>query len=695
MPWPRLMTVRRLTARLLSPRLRFALAVFLLNFALLLAFRLAFAVAFRGTGGQHAARDVLAGLYLGVRFDLRLALLALLPLLLLDWLPPLNPVRWRAARFIWLAYGVVATLAAAAFYVVDVGHYLYLGTRLNASALRLLAARDIALEMVWQSYPVLWVLLGMVGVAAAMGWLHWRLAFPQLQRPGGPHPLWQRATMGALCAGLVLSGLYGKVSWYPLRWSDAFFVADPYVNALGLNPVLYFFDTYENQSLGYDEQAVRAAYPLVSAYLGVERPDAATLNFVRERHPRGLTKGPYNLVLIHLESFAARYTGSFGNGANPTPYFDEIARNGLLFTHYYVPSPGTARSVFAALTGLPDVMGSGSTATRNPQIVTQHVLLDDFRGYKRFYFLGGSASWGNIRGLLMQNIAGIDLREEGSYSEPRTDVWGISDLALFREANESFRAAGNEPFVAMIQTAGNHRPYTIPAQRGDFQLEQRDAETLERYGFTSLAELNGVRFLDYSLGRFLELARQEPYFQRTIFLLYGDHGIPGDGQHLTPAQIKLYLTVFHVPFVIYAPSLFPQGRVIDEMASEVDMLPTAAGIMGLSYRYTGLGRDLLDATVVGPRYAFTMLMDSPPAIGLLDHRFYFRMDASRGAKLYEYLSPDPEVPDVSAEHPEQAARMQRLASGLWETARYLLHHNRPERFAAPPPGLLAPGAAKP
>ncbi|HKI98795.1 MAG TPA: LTA synthase family protein [bacterium] len=663
--------------RMLTPRLRFTLAVFLINYAVFLVFRGVFAAIFYHTGGTHALGDVLHGLYLGAKFDMRLALWIILPILLISWVPGINVVRSRVARYIWLGYLVLGNLTYTLFYMVDFGHYAYLGERLNSSVVRLLAAPDIAFTVAWESYPVVWTSLGMIAFAAAIGWLQWRFAFPLLDWKGWIHPRWRRYAMGTGCFFLVIFGMYGQFSWYPLRWSQAFFVADPYVDALGLNPMLYFLETYENQSLGYNEKAVRAHYPEVAAYLGVDHPDAATLNFTREFHPKGITGGKrYNVVLIHMESLATRFCGVYGNGAKPTPYFDDIANHGLLFTNMYVPSPGTARSVFAALTGLPDVMGAGSTATRNPELVYQHVLLNDLKGYKRFYFLGGSANWGNIRGLLSHNIEGIDIHEEGSYTESRADGWGISDYDLFTEANKSFAKQGDQPFAAMIQTAGNHRPYTIPEHHGDFKLEHRDEDTLRRFGFESLDEFNSLRFMDYSLGHFMELARKEPYFKHTIFMIYGDHGIPGTGQHLTPGEIKLNLTSYHNAFAIYSPSLFPEGKVITKMANEMDMLPTIMGMLGEPYTYTAMGRDLFDPRFDKDRYTFTALMDSPPIIGLMDEQYLMRMDKARGAHLYDYRSSDPNVPDLKDKDPERLARMQELAEGLWQTSRYLLSHNR-------------------
>mgnify|MGYP007051342214 CR=1 len=76
---------------------------------------------------------------------------------------------------------------------------------------------------------------------------------------------------------------------------------------------------------------------------------------------------------------------------------------------------------------------------------------------------GGSASWASIRNLVTYNLPGLTLLEMGDFDRPRLDVWGISDLDLFREAHELYRSRPLEqPFLAVIQTATNHKPYSIP-----------------------------------------------------------------------------------------------------------------------------------------------------------------------------------------------------------------------------------------
>ena len=95
--------------------------------------------------------------------------------------------------------------------------------------------------------------------------------------------------------------------------------------------------------------------------------------------------------------------------------------------------------------------------------VDQHTIINDYKGYEKFYFIGGSLSWANISGLLTNNIDGLHLYEQEDYKAKTIDVWGISDKNLFLEANDVLKQQ-THPFFAVIQTADNHRPYTIPEE---------------------------------------------------------------------------------------------------------------------------------------------------------------------------------------------------------------------------------------
>jgi phosphoglycerol transferase MdoB-like AlkP superfamily enzyme len=541
--------------------------------------------------------------------------------------------------------------------------------RLNASLVDHLTPVAVAARVAWETYPILPCVLGLALLTGAYAWVASRAARLTLAPAANPMGAWARRATVAAFAALYVLAIWGKWSWYPLRWSEAYFSASEAVAALALNPVLFLSDTAENRTAPYDEGKVREHYAYTASLLGIKAPDPGKLAFARYVTPPRKPAVKYNLVVIHLESFAAFKSGTFGNRLNATPHFDAIAKDGLLFTNFFVPEVPTARSVFEMLTGVPDVNPT-TTASRNPLIVNQHTLVNALEGYEKYYFLGGSATWGNIRGLFAHNIPGLHIFEEGDYDAPQVDGWGVSDVVLFDKAHKTLRDE-KKPFFAFIQTAGNHRPFTIPEDHPGFELARIDAAALAENGFDGLAAYNGMRYLDFSLGSFFAKAREAPYFKNTVFVMYGDHGNPSTLQ--TPWE-QLLLTGYHVPCVIYAPGLVKGGRHVDFTASLPDSLPTALSLIGVPYLNTGLGRDLLG---LGPGDRHFSLIGFT---GVLDDEFYFRLDPG-GPRLFRYRS-EKGAEDVHERFPEKVAELQRLQEALYETSKYMLYHN-PARPHAP------------
>jgi phosphoglycerol transferase MdoB-like AlkP superfamily enzyme len=650
----------------------------------------AFALAFAPPGGALPAAVFAKAFLIGAKFDARLAVLAALPLLVLGGVRAFSPFERQAARRGWSWYLAVSHLLLFLVYAVDFGYYAYAASRVNVSILQFLYNPDTSAGMVWASYPVVRHAIGL----AVASWAVFRLARLLLERAGhwpeASAPRRRRVAASVVVALVAAGAVYGKFSWYPLRWSDAHFSTSTFAADLAHNPVLYLAETLRKKPAAYDLAKVRAAYPVVANYLGIADPDPSRLAYVRRAKPVGAPAGAPpaarggassrrpNVVIVLLESFAAYKTGSFGNPLDPTPRFDALAREGTLYTRFFTPTWGTARSVWATVTGLPDVE-TDLTATRNPLLVSQNSILNDFTGYEKLYFLGGSLNWANIRGLLAANIKGLRMFEEGSYSAPRVDVWGISDLDLFEEANRVFSGSG-KPFVAIVQTSGSHRPYTIPKSNRGFEPRRISDADAQRHGFGAADEFNAFRFLDHAIGVFIEGARREPWFADTIFLFYGDHGLPGGAPHIPRGDQEAGLTHFHVPLLVYGPGRIPGGRRIDTVASELDVLPTAASLAGLPYVNSTLGRDLLDPAFDAQRYTFTIGdQGKVPWLGLVgrDRAFGVFGDGSN-RRLTALGGGDPRA-NLVAREPETAARMEELCRALYETARYLPFVNGPEK----------------
>ena len=136
-----------------------SIALFLLLFVIMRAI-FYFGFSEVGSSIHPDANTLLKTLYIGFKFDLRLAILVCLPLLVLSFFPRWNVVTSDFVRYMVRIYLAVAVVAVIAFYILDFGHYQYLGVRINSTVLRFAGDAAISARMVWESYPVVWILLG-------------------------------------------------------------------------------------------------------------------------------------------------------------------------------------------------------------------------------------------------------------------------------------------------------------------------------------------------------------------------------------------------------------------------------------------------------------------------------------------------------------------------------------------------------
>ena len=625
-----------------------------------------------------ADNNLTSSYILGFRYDLRYVTIVMMITLLFSYIKPLNPFDKKLGKQIAIITWMLFSSLLLFFYTADFIHYAYVHQRLNASILSYIDNPLISMQMMWQSYPIITIII----IFLVVEWVLYKfISFTyqlsdKYERTGSQFKnIITQTIFFIILLYAAIGNIIYKGGQYPLRWSNAYSLGSDYKANVALNPMQSFFSTLNFRSSKIDTDLIKKNYSVIADYLTIpsNEQDAQNLQFARIHNPvnNNLEASTIkNVVLVICESFSAYKSSMMGNPLNTTPYFNDLKKQGVYFNRAFSPAYGTARGVWAVLTGTPDVL-EGKTSSRNPLAVDQHSIIADFKNYEKYYFLGGSASWANIRGVLTNNISDLKIFEQGSYQSSEIDVWGISDKNLFLEANKTL-SKNTKPFFAIIQTADNHRPYTIPAEDLKvFVKKTVPKDSLLKFGFENNEEYNAFRYTDFCIEQYIEAAKKEKYFNETLFVFVGDHGIKGDAGTMLPKSFtEQGLTNMHVPLLFYAPSIL-QPKEYSIPVSQLDVLPSIASLCNIPYTNTTMGKNVF-ITVQQKNNAIFLYDDFNQQIGVLNNEYYYGYQLKNPSKpIFESALNNEVVKNDSAQK-----QMDILTKTIYETAKYMLIHNQ-------------------
>ena len=532
--------------------------------------------------------------------------------------------------------------------------------------------------MIWQTYPVIKLLLVLVVVVAILTlcaktilnkWVYAKNALS--------HKITSAvATLFVLV--ILIYGQYGIV-YYPLRWSEAYFSGYNQITALGLNPIQNLADTRPQNFYVDNTEQARKAYPNTAKYLGVQNPNADSIRYDRFSQTAGVGDKP-NIVIIVIESMSTHKSSLMFDELDTTRFLKQLSTESLYFPNYYASARTTARAMFSIITGIPDVNEYFKTSSRDPYTMDQNLVWNNFDGYTKLYMIGGNANWANIRGVMSNNISGLTIYDEGYWKSPRMDVWGISDHDLLQEANVLLETQ-KEPFISLIQLASFHTPFTVPDGIADLDYTIPNDEYLAKYAFDSKQEYLALKFCDYALKKFFESAKKSSYYDNTIFIITGDHGMSQVSPSVEATYSNLSLHEFQVPLIIHSPKYFPQAKIMKQTGGHIDIFPTAAGLAGVKVHNTTMGRDLLDPSFGEDRFTFIRRLNRPPLLVSNEYCFSNEYEQAGGGTLYKRASKDSTNTEstkwelVEGQDSELYLKLKTINEDLWQSAIYMLYHN--------------------
>ncbi len=547
----RIAVLKTFFSRALTLPLLCALSVFLLTRLVLFGYAISFS--------DQSWESLLTAVFYGSLRDLPIALAISAPWLLFEALPG---ILWRQYFQPFLFFIFVFTLLFVA--VSEIIFWDEFSTRFNFIAVDYLIYTTEVIGNIKESYPVRTILSAIISISLVVTWLLRHRLFTIAESNKGQ--VWHNLIISI--GGLFIFILAASA----LNATD--FSRNSYANELADNGWRSFVSAARQNKLDY--KSLYATRPDTEVLA-----DLAQLSGKDELRATHLPSPPVrlakqnNVIVLMMESMSAEYMATFGNRENLTPNLDRLAQEGILFSQLYATGTRTVRGLEALSAALPPQ--PGMSVVRWPNITNLNTLgsvLGD-QGWQTHFIYGGYGAFDNMNSYF--DAQGYKVTDRTNFKEGLVkfeNVWGVADEHLFDQALIEFdkdHSAGH-PFFAHIMTTSNHRPFTYPDGRIDIPSHS--------------GRKGGVKYADYAIGRFIEMAKNKPWFENTIFLIVADHCASSAG------KAKIPVSRYHIPAIIYAPQ-FLTPRQVDTLSSQIDLVPTLLSLLGLGNQDHFVGRDIL------------------------------------------------------------------------------------------------------
>lgn len=515
------------------------------------------------------ALDVFNIFLRGLWLDMAAGFFVLLPIAIIMAIIPYHWFERKTGRaaenLLRFAFAFILLFSAAAEHVF----WTEFTTRFNFIAVDYLVYTQEVIGNIVESYPLAPIFMSLGALAAISTWMlgHFKTV------SGEP----EKARVRFL--GLAVFALLAVLTHIASNVDQAAYSDNAEGSELASNGIYNLFHAFWNNEIDYDRfYAERSPEDIKKSAHILFEEDEATFDesgeAVRDfkRHGPELHK---NVILVVMESMSADFMGAFGNQNGLTPNLDNIAQQGLFFTQAYATGTRTVRGLEAVTLSVPPTPGQSIVRRPgNDNLYSLGFVFKD-RGYDTTFIYGGYGYFDNMNAFFAGN--GFDTIDRTAFDKSEYDfanVWGITDDAVFaravREADKSY--AAKKPFMQLIMTTSNHRPYTFPEGR----IDKPSGGGREA----------GVKYADYSIGELIKYAKDKPWFKDTVFVFVADH-TAGAGGKAELAPIK-----YHIPMIFYAPDLIKPQRY-EKLSSQIDVGPVLLGQLNFSYRSKFYGEDLL------------------------------------------------------------------------------------------------------
>lgn len=343
----------------------------------------------------------------------------------------------------------------------------------------------------------------------------------------------------------------------------------------------------------------------------------------------------YNVVVMHLESIMSFLIDLEINGKEVTPNLNKLVKESMYFDNFYPQvSAGTSSDTEFTFSSslMPVQSGTVFVSYYNRSYITLQSLLKE-KGYYTFSMHGNKASMWN-RNKMHPQLGYLDFYSQDHYTIDEEVGLGLSDHSFFKQSESIIKDIDTmvleedkyNNYMGTIITLSNHIPFMkdgVPFSNFDvtYHTGKKDIlgneiiyDYLEEKDLTMMGNyIKSVHYADKCLGEYLDYVRSSKEYDKTLFVLYGDHAaqlsrkefgrfinydfLTGEQRSEDDPKYVNYdyyeNELFkNTPLILWTKDKSIKGRVSYPMGM-IDCLPTLANMLGIENKYQ-LGHDIFD-----------------------------------------------------------------------------------------------------
>ncbi|MBB4806787.1 phosphoglycerol transferase MdoB-like AlkP superfamily enzyme [Chryseobacterium defluvii] len=464
-----------------------------------------------------------------------------------------------------ILYFIIILLYVLSIVFNSVSEYFFyneFGVRYNFIAVDYLIYTNEVIGNIMESYPVAPLFIAIFVVTGSITWLIFRktknelLTLPDLKQKFALLSIYI-VTVGI---SFIILPAIGKI-----RSSNVF------ANEVQANGIPKFYWAFTHNELDYFQFYSQIGQKQADELFLSQYPEQAVMRKIVSGQPE-IKK---NVVLISIESLSADFMEHYGNTRKVTPFLDSLASQSLMFTNLYATGNRTVRGLEALTLCIPPTAGESIIKRDNNKNKFTTGSVFKSKGYDVKFLYGGYSYFDNMEDFFGGN--GYDIVDRNNFRPEEitfANVWGVADEDMAKKAIQvmNAEAKSGKPFFNHWMTVSNHRPFTYPDGRIDIPGNAKSRD-------------GGVKYTDYSIRKFFEMAKKQDWYKNTVFVIIADHCASSAGKTELPAD------KYRIPAMIFSEGLI-QPQKFDKLMSQIDVMPTLFGILNFNYTSKFLGQDV-------------------------------------------------------------------------------------------------------